>query len=319
MIASMKKWHNSAVVSLLVAAVFLWLPEASKAQSVRLSTNEATCRDSRLLPKSSWPLDEAGTRHLRLEVDVDADGVADVLEATYSSGSGSGSTSVEITLGGSGNKLRAEETFDFSEITAVNPVPKELLDLRHHPALVWIEEALFQRICKVPDPSLAWLLDTTKKLVWIEGPPKMPDFYAIRIPVRRLAGAALERLKNTEGTVDPDGEVWITYAGHVHAYPGRDGSAKPVVLAQKGDRVLLGTAHGVILTNPSRSKYAWIYVSKGGDKLRYPSIAGGWFQGDTAIITLVKPLSDSDSSPTETKKSKQPQVRVNLKTGRVLR
>ncbi len=319
MIASTKKWHNSAVVFPLVVVALLWMPQGGNAQGGHRLTREATCRDSRLLPKSSWPLDENGKRHLRLEVDVNDDGLADVLEATYSSGSGSGSTSVELTLGGGGDKLRAEETFDFSVITAVNPVPKELFDPRHHAGLAWIEEALFPRICESPDPSLAWLLDKTKRLTWIEGPPEMPGFYAIRLPARRLVGSVLAKLKDAEGPVDPDEEVWISYAGHVHAYPDREGRAKPVLLAQEGDRVLLGTAHGVILTNSSRSKHAWIFVSEGGDKLRNPSIAGARLRGDTAIVTLLKPLFDSDSPSTEAEKTKQPQVRVNLKTGGVSR
>lgn len=145
------------------------------------STRAATCRDSRLPPSSSWPLDAGGNRYLRLEVDVDADGLADVLEATSSSGSGFESTSVQLTLGRAGVRLRADETFDFSAITAVNPVPRELLDPRHRAALPWIEEALFPRICASPDPSLAWLLDPKKRLTWIQGPPEMPDFYAVRL------------------------------------------------------------------------------------------------------------------------------------------
>ena len=151
----------------------------------------------------------------------------------------------------------------------------------------WMEAA--------PDPSLTWLLDRTKRLTWMEGPPEMPGPYAIRLPARRVGGlldAAYEGER-----IDPDGEVWLFYAGGVHAY------GEMVELARKGDRVLLGTAHGVILTNPKRSRHAWIYVYEGGDvKLRLPSIAGARLQGDTAVITL-----KGWTRPT--------QVRVNVKTG----
>lgn len=274
-------------------------------------TAPATCRDSRLPPKSSWSRDESGEEHLRLKVDVDADGLEDVLDVTSGSGSGFEGTSVQLTLGGSGTRLEAEEGFNFAEIVNFSPVPKELLDPHNRAALAWIEEALFDRICEAPDPSLAWLLDPTKRLTWTDGPPKMPGFYAIRLPVSRLAGslreAAFAGPGDVERVVDPGGEVWLAYAGHTHSYPGRDGRARPVGLAREGDRVLLGTAHGVILTDLKRSRHAWIYVFEGGgDKLRNASIAGAHFDGDTAVIRLER---SSDSNPSL--------VHINLTTGAV--
>jgi len=104
--------------------------------------------------------------------------------------------------------------------------------------------------------------------------------------------------------LDPKGEVWLFYGGHVHGYPPAEKG--PVELAREGDRVLLGTAHGVILTNPQRSRHAWIYVYAGNldMKLRFSSIAGARFQGDTAAITL-------------TGWTRLSQVRVNLNTGAI--
>jgi hypothetical protein len=246
----------------------------------------------------SWPAQAGSEKHLRLEVDADADGRADVLEETYSSGSGFSNTQVALTLAGSGARLEAEETFAFTAITAINPVPKELLDPRQRGALAWIEEALFGRICTTPDPSLAWLLDPTKSLTWIEGPPEMPGSYAMRLPARSVAG--LLDVAYHEAKIDPDGEVWLFYAGDVHAYK------ELVELARQGDRVLLGTAHGVILTTPERSRHVWIYVYAGelDVKLRFPSIAGARIQGDMAIIMLKGWRRSA-------------QVRINLKTGAI--
>lgn len=116
-----------------------------------------------------------------------------------------------------------------------------------------------------------------------------------------------------EGTIDPDGEVWLSYAGHAHVYRGPEGRARPLELVREGGRVLLGTAHGVILTDPGRSRHVWIYVSAGGDKLRYSSIVRARLQGDTAIITLQTSRLDPDSPPGGR------EVRVNLKTGAVSR
>lgn len=206
-------------------------------------------------------------------------------------------------------------------MTAISPVSKELLDPRHRTALAWIEEALFSQICTTPDPSLAWLLDSMKRLTWIEGPPEMPGSYAIRLPNRRVVGLTNRAYVWVE-KLDPKGEVWLFYGGSVQGYPPAEKG--PVELAREGDRMLLGTAHGVILTNPKQSRHAWIYVypGDGGDvaidlpasltKLRFPSIAAARIEGDTAIITVLKLSPDGDEA-------KRAQVRVNLKTGTILK
>ena len=287
---------GSVIFSLLVGGKLLWTPAGLMAQTAQDWSHGASCRDSRV-SASRWQR-EGGTARLRLEVDVDGDGLVDVLEAERSYGSGFSSTDVHLTLGGSGTQLRAEEGFAFTAITAINPVSKELLDPCHRAALVWIEEALFPRICTAPDPSLAWLLAPTKRLSWIAGAPEIPGPYAIRIPAKRAAG--LLDAAYVGEKIDPKGEVWLFYAGGVHAH------REMVELARMGGRVLLGTAHGVILTNSQQSRHAWIYVYPGdGDvRLRSASIAGARIQGDMAIITL--------------KGWRRPsQVRINLKTGAI--
>jgi hypothetical protein len=290
---------DKVIVPLAIVAVLLWTE----------SSYAASCRDSRVPPRSSWPL--------RLEVDVDGDGVGDVLEAERSVGSGFSSTDVRLSLGGSGVRLEAEENFAFTAIVSINPVPKELLEPRHRGPLAWIEEALFSRVCASPDPSLAWLLDPKKRLTWTKGPPQIPAHYAIRLPAKDLAGspAVLSTPPVSGGKPDPDGEFWLFYAGGVHTM----NAYQVVELARKGDRVLLGTAHGVILTNRDRSRHAWIYVYPGDGevKLRLPSIAGARLEGDTAIITLNR-RGEPDDSPTSGKIPKPIQVRVNLKTGAIL-
>ncbi len=297
-----------------VGLFLLGMPQALSAEAISPSNHAASCRDSRLPPHSKQPWEEGP--HLRLEVDVNGDGLVDVLEVTRSLGSGFSSTDVQLTLGGSGVRLEAGEGFDFTAITAVSPVPKELLDPRHRAALGWIEEALFGRVCALPDPSLAWLLDPAKRLNWIPGPPGIPDPYAIRLPARRVARAIKEAYVPVE-KLDLTGEAWLYYAGGVHAYP--PAGQGPVELARQGDRVLLGTAHGVILTNPKRSRHAWIYVHAGnlGVKLRFPSIGSARLDGDTAIIRLIGYRLHPDDSLAERKATKSRQVRVNLKTGAI--
>jgi hypothetical protein len=78
------------------------------------------------------------------------------------------------------------------------------------------------------------------------------------------------------------------------------------VLDQKGNYVLLGTSHGVILTDPERSKHAWIYIFPGGAKLRWPSIKSARIEGETAIVQLEKDPSEEQRTA---------QVRINLNNG----
>jgi hypothetical protein len=303
----------SPLSALAVGLVVLWVPQALDAEATSASAHAASCRDSRLPPLSRQPWEEGP--HLRLDVDVNGDGLPDLLEVTRSLGSGFSSTEVQLTLGGSGVQLEAEEGVDFTAISAVSPVPKKLLDPRHRGALEWIEDALFGRVCTIPDPSLAWLLDPAKRLTWIAGPPEMPDHYAIRLPVSRVPRAIKESYAPVE-ELDVSGEAWLSYAGGVHGYPPAEQG--PVELASQGDRVLLGTAHGVILTNRNRSRHAWIYVHGGnlGVKLRFPSIASARLDGDTATIRLTG-FRLPDNSSAEPQGPESLRVRVNLRTGAI--
>ena len=304
------------ITLVLVAGILFCTSHSDSAQRTSPAWQPASCRTSRV----SWPEPADIDKALRIEVDVNGDGLIDVLEAESSCGSGACGKAVQLTLAGSGVKHGANTEFSFTSMIAIDPVPKELLNPRHRDTLAWIEEALFQRVCGGPDPSLAWLLAPQKRLSWIAGSPQMPTHYAMRLLARRVAG--LPSMANVTGEpIDPDGEVWLFYAGGVHAM----NAYKLVELARKGERVLLGSAHGVILTNPERSKHAWIYVYSGNGevKLRIPSIAGAQLQGDTAIITLNKKTSlDPDRLPdlqAKRKESKPLQVRINLTTGAILK
>ena len=68
--------------------------------------------------------------------------------------------------------------------------------------------------------------------------------------------------------------VWLLYLGQNHARSdsGALDLHEPRTLADCGDHRVLGTAHGVIALDRTRGKYAWLYVSPGGHKLRWPSI-----------------------------------------------
>ena len=173
----------------------------------------------------------------------------------------------------------------FSSIVASHPVPELLLRPGLAAARAAVEDVLFGRTCDGPDPSLAWLLETKHTLRWIPGAPVLPEAYAILRP-----GEGRGR------------KVWTHYLGHNHR---RGDGPVPRELARKGDRALLGTAHGVILAEPAR--HAWIYVHRGGQKLRFPTVASARFEGEVAAIELV--LAQTGDAGT---------ARVDLRTGALL-
>lgn len=248
----------------------------SLAPASLLAADRSPCRDSRF-PESGWTLGTGGERELKSRIDVDGDGQPDDLIARRSFGSGSGETIVTLSLSKSGRRVEAREESDFYTMIAYMQVPDALA--ANPEARRVVEEALFPRLCESPDPSLAWLLEDRHRLRWETGPPELPGNYAVYSTRHNRA-------------------VWTYYLGMNH---DRGGDA-PRVLATRGDLVLLGTAHGVILTNPARTRHAWILVTrKSEEKLRLPSVQGARFDGQTVVVeTLAGP------------------VRIDLRNGSVL-
>lgn len=245
--------------------------------------------------QSQWKRDaEEGGSKLHVARDVDGDGVPDPLDAWDSSGSGGGATEIKLTLSRSGRVLKVEDCYSFESLSGVIVAPDAAV--ANQPIRRFLEDALASVICDGLDPSFAWLRDSSHALHWISGPPRLSSNYMLfsTLPADRVLA------KNIEcGSEDATG-VWLTYIGLNHGR-GKDLSVghKPDVLARRDGRVLLGTAHGVLLTNEKRSRHAWIYVNENpGHKLRFPSIKGARFDGDFAIITTSSKI-----------------VRVNLTTG----
>lgn len=316
-----EKWRRSPCGSFIARVLAFVLAlgnlfaasDSVAAQRISQPLQPATCRNSRV----SWPGPAESDKPLRLEVDVNGDGLIDLLKGESSCGSGACGKRVQLALAGSGVRLHASAEFSLLRVLEITPVPKELIDPRHLGPLTWIEEALFPRICTEPEPSLAWLLARQKRLDWIDGAPRMPTHYAMRVAARRVAG--LRNVTNVAGeNIDRGGEVWLFYAGGVHTM----NPDKLVELARKGDRVLLGTAHGVIFTNPERSKHAWIYVHSGNgeSKLRFPSISGARLYEDTAIVTINR-SGNAEGLPQVPDRNlmNQVQVHINLNTGAILK
>lgn len=255
------------------------------------------CRISPIT-EGAWKSDpEEGGEKLHVTRDVDGDGVPDRLDAWDSSGSGGGMNAVKLTLSRTGRVLEVDDSYSFESLTGVIVAPDEAItDERIRR---FLEDALSRTICDGSDPSLAWLRDPSHALRFVPGPPRLPTSYLLF----STRPSDLARAADAEFGSDDAKAVWVSYLGSNH---GRGNihqmNQPPRVLARSAGRVLLGTAHGVILTDDKRSRHAWLYVNEEpGHKLRFPSIRRARFAGGVAVIET--------SSGT---------VRVQLSTGAIV-
>lgn len=245
-----------------------------------------SCPDIRIPPMNEWEYKE-GFRKFRSEIDVDGDDKPEVIEAEDSPGSSAGMTSITLTFGSTGERVAVDYHYSFEFFLSETIIPDKLIEAKYYCALRSVEELLFHGVSDHIDPSLMWLLEKKKHLRWIKGPPVLPRTYTIRVKTS-------DRVK------------WISYLGHNHSYRRGKGPYKPVVLTRKGNYVILGTSHGVILTDSELTKHAWLYIFPGGARLRWPSIKSARIEGETAIVQLEKDPSGGQRTA---------QVLINLKNG----
>lgn len=220
--------------------------------------------------------------------DLDGDGRPDGLRIT---GEGGGSMEsgfdVELRLSTRKAPVTVELTTPFDRFVTEVPIPEALRGPERAAAREAVEDALFHTTCATADPSLAWLLDGAHRLRWHPGAPTMPETYAV--PLK-------------------SGKAWVQSLGENHRRTARNGDLDGTFrLLDAGDSLkLLGTAHGVVLRDDKRDRYAWIFVQPGGQKLRWPTIVGARFDGDSALIDVE--LAGADLRGL---------VRVELSSGRV--
>jgi hypothetical protein len=257
---------------------------------------------------------------------VDGDGKPDTLDLSRDSGSGFSSDEVKLTLTRDGSQIEVFHTTSFGQWFAILEIPEALRAPERRAALELFEEGLFGGTCDRVDPSLAWLLASSKRLRWIDGPPRLPDWYTVRMSQRRLESLASGNTALETGpSFESNAEVWVQYLGGNHRRdvhldwvkgPKSPVHKSPYELARSGNRLLLGTPHAVLLTDAKHSKHAWLYIHQEGiEKLRWPSVLGARFQADTIVIDIDPRLRESTD---DDQRSERPyRALVNLKTGAV--
>lgn len=194
------------------------------------------------------------------DADLDGDGIVDTVHRSSDGGSGMSTTSAELVLSRTGKRIEVHSDFSFTQMVSPTDVPPELLEPGMERALQAVEAALFGCVCPSPDPSLSWLLQTgSRSLRWVAGPPSLPGVYTVR----------------QEGR-------WLSYAGGAH------GEIVRLATDPQTGYVLARTAHGVLLIDEKGGRHAWLYVTLdgGGQKLRFPTVAGGRLEEGRAIVRL---------------------------------
>ncbi len=264
-------------------------------------------RNSSLWWSLRWELDENGMSLATASRDVDGDGTPDSLKLRRSSGSGSSSTTARLSLSKSGRLIEAATSTSFYAMINYQAVPKELLEPGMEEARRFMEEGLFPATRGQPEASLEVLLWPGNPARWLKGPSRLPGNYALLIEdvgqfleKTALTLAVYEDLKLYLEEEGVDGPIWLEYLGGTHSLYGRDARPNPDMTRKFDENEthrLLGSKHGVILYDKASGNYRWIFVSRGGIKLRHPTIESAKFSPGNVvlIIAVVGPNGETRS------------------------
>jgi hypothetical protein len=217
----------------------------------------AACVDSTF----TWQKVEPGLETLDERVDLDGDQRPDRLVGSASWGSGAETREVTVELTRDHATIEVSTSSSFDTMVSREAVPARLQglpDVRRA-----IELALFDRVCDVPDPSLALVLAGTP--AWSAGQPTLVNNYTVLV-----------------------GNEWISYAALNHkrtASLDLTGGFKET--ARQGSLVLLTTAHGAVVVDEHRDRHSWVLVIESARrKLRFPSVTKAELRGDRALVTV---------------------------------
>lgn len=198
--------------------------------------------------------DKEGWRRIR--GDLDGKRGSDVLRVLVEESGGVSANYVELTLDGR-PKLTMSMTLKLGAITQTLAFP----DNATNDEITVIENALFGTMCNHPDPSLQLLIDGEVR--WIDGPPVLPPYYAMR----------------------EDGQ-WRTYVGDAHESKGRLPVTYPVPLAARDALKVMATAHGVIAQRADT--HSWLFVSREHASLRWPSELSARILSNGAAVEITR-------------------------------
>lgn len=297
------------MISVCLAPMLIYYLNIKNTNIIWTPSPITSCPKNNIQLREKWK-GEAGDYYFSIKIDIDGDSIPDKLKVRELYGNALAVTSVSLKLSSINEKFQVNLYSSFSDFVTSTPIPEILLNKRYRCALDFVETVLFTHISEHIDPSLEWLIKkqkqkqwgeewvvvkTTNNLLpfkdeikWYQGSPLFPTSYTVRVKANK-------------------GIHWFSYGGHNHKSHRKLRKFK--ILTQQNHRVLLGTPHGVILTDIKRSKYAWIYISTGGHKFRWVSIESARIENDTAII-YVRGLPVKDDE--------EPLVHINLKSGKVI-
>ena len=228
---------------------------------------------------------ERGAEGLDLDGDGKPDGVKSVNEG---SGSGMSSVRIDVRLSSLPEPIEIAHHQTFYAFTGVVPVPPELLGPSRKAAREAVPARSPTLVCDKPDPSLAWLLESTHTLTWNAGRPVFPETYVLLSTDPAVLAKSRDWMTRESDEEPPMPEaVWLWYGGWNHRRSETDAERKDFrTLATQKDVQLLATAHGVVLVDTKKNRHAWIYVQHGGQKLRMPTITGGKLTESEAVIDV---------------------------------
>lgn len=241
--------------------------------------------------------------------DINADGVKDSLTIECSSGSGFGGCDCTVKNGKTGERLEWSTFHCFCTITDVVLIPEGFGKPENLKFRLAVESHIRSEVRSTVDPSLAWILnglithadhdeDTavwrtfTGRTDYTTGrftAESLPPSYTIPLDGKALQAFCLI------GYLDPidlhgGDEGWLYYGAqnHVSSFlPRNQPSGFPEPTDTLGGKILLATAHGLVLQEKDRWSWVWItdhYLTGSPDKLRFNSIQFAEFVNEDYVI-----------------------------------
>jgi hypothetical protein len=230
--------------------------------------------------------------------DFNGDQYPDTLLIYYDGGGSFGGWFCELREGKRGTVFEVDTWSDFGSIYQVTPVPPELKKRKYRDFLATIKNAIFPEELPEPDPSLAWIIQANlspkdtfaqgpySRLfsyipTWVSGEVDIPEAYFLSI-----SGDILKQLYHPP----LDAPEWYqpeTVSGWLVYYAQNHNREKIAVMDTRDSVDLKATSHGVLLTHQDRYQWLFItdgYLTRGPEKLRWPSINKAVFFKDLVII-----------------------------------
>lgn len=222
--------------------------------------------------------------------DFNHDGFEDTLESHYEGDSWFGGKYSSVKDGKTAKIYELNNFGSFNNIKKSVLIPSELLQEGNKEFLYTLKKELLPDFKVSPDPSLEWIMESTKsfkvitnlkyfdtiinpKINWRNTGIELPSTYYIELNNRTFNLLYNSNMDNYPKIHDLKSEGYLIYYGHNHFE--RKNESRIELITENDIYKVYTTKHGVLVKK--ENKYKWVFISDDDlfgntDKLRFNSI-----------------------------------------------